>query len=46
MGIEVSFWMDGTRRTDGWTDRRGSRNSYLDAPEPIEPDLETLCIID
>ena len=33
-GIEVSFWADGTGRTDGrtdgWTDRRGSRNSYLD----------------
>ena len=33
-GIEVSFWVDGTGRTDGrnhgWTDRRGSRNSYLD----------------
>ena len=37
-GIEVSFWADGTRqaepvernRTDGWTDRRGIRNSYLD----------------
>ena len=39
-GIEVSFWVDGTGRTDGrtdertnagWTDKRGSRNSYLDA---------------
>ena len=33
-GIEVSFWANGTgrtdRRTDGWTDRRESRNSYLD----------------
>ena len=34
-GIEVSFWADGTGRTDGrtdagWTDGRGSRNSYLD----------------
>ena len=33
-GIEVSFWADGTgrtdERTDGWTDKRGSRNSYLD----------------
>ena len=35
-GIEVSFWADGTERTDGtgrtdgWTDRRGSRNNYLD----------------
>jgi len=38
-GIEVSFWADGTGRTDGrtngrtnagWTDKRGSRNSYLD----------------
>ena len=29
-GIEVSFWTDGTGTTDGWTDRRGSRNSYLD----------------
>ena len=30
--IEVSFWPDGTRTgtTDGWTDKRGSRNSYLD----------------
>ena len=35
-GIEVSFWADGTGRTDGrtdgWTDGRGSRNSYLDTP--------------
>ena len=33
-GIEVSFWADGTGRTigrtDRWTDKRGSRNSYLD----------------
>ena len=33
-GIEVGFWADGTGRsdgrTDGWTDRRGSRNSYSD----------------
>ena len=33
-GIEVSFLADGTGRTeprtDGWTDKRGSRNSYLD----------------
>ena len=29
-GIEVSFWADGTERTDGRTDGRGSRNSYLD----------------
>ena len=30
-GIEFSFWADGTGRTDaGWTDGRGSRNSYLD----------------
>ena len=33
-GIEVSFWADGTGRTDGRTngrtDKRGSRNSYLD----------------
>ena len=33
-GIEVSFWADGTERTDehtyGWTYRRGSRNSYLE----------------
>ena len=33
-GIEISFWADGTGRTDertnGWTDRRGSQNSYLD----------------
>ena len=36
--IEVSFWTDGTGTTEpesrnhgtGWTDRRGSRNSYLD----------------
>ena len=30
--IEVSFWPDGTGTgtTDGWTDKRGSRNSYLD----------------
>ena len=26
--IEVSFWADGTET--GWTDGRGSRNSYLD----------------
>ena len=32
-GIEVSFWRDGTGTgtTEGWIDRRGSRNSYLDA---------------
>ena len=29
-GIEVSFWADGTGRMDGRTDKRGSRNSYLD----------------
>ena len=33
-GIEVSFWTDGTEigtgTTDGWTDKRGSRYSYLD----------------
>ena len=33
-GIEVSFWADGTGRTDertnGRTDKRGSGNSYLD----------------
>ena len=38
-GIEVSFWADGTGRmngwTDGWTDRRGSRNSYLDSSKKI-----------
>ena len=38
-GIEVSFWADGTgrtdERTDGWTDKRGSRNSYLDMPENL-----------
>ena len=28
-GIEISFWTDGTG-TDRWTDRRESRNSYLD----------------
>ena len=40
-GIEVSFWADGTGRTDGttdgWTDRRGSRNSYLDATQTFKP---------
>ena len=34
-GIEVSFWADGTgrtdKRTDGWTDRREVWNSYLDS---------------
>ena len=31
-GISPSFRTHGTThaRTDGWTDRRGSRNSYLD----------------
>ena len=29
-GIEVSFWADRTGQTDGQTDRRGIRNSYLD----------------
>ena len=28
-GIEVSFWTDGT--TEGWSDRRGNQNSYLDS---------------
>ena len=35
-GIEVNFRTHGrteqTERTDGWTDGRGSRNSYLDLP--------------
>ena len=32
-GIEASFRNHSRTepRTDGWTDRRGSRNSYLDA---------------
>ena len=29
--IEVSFRTHGTGTGTGWTDRRGSRNSYLDA---------------
>ena len=30
-GIEVSFWTHRrTDGTDGWTDKRGSRNIYLD----------------
>ena len=30
-GSGVRFWTHGRWRTeDGWTDRRGSRNSYLD----------------
>ena len=31
-GIEVSFLAEGTGRNQGWTDRRGSRYSYLDVP--------------
>ena len=37
-GIKVNFGRtepDGTGTTDGWTDRRGSRNSYLDEAKSI-----------
>ena len=33
-GSGVRFWTHG-RQTDGWTDRRGSRNSYLDGKKSI-----------
>ena len=40
-GIEVNFWADGTgrtdERTDGWTDKRRSQNSYLDSYIPLCP---------
>ncbi len=31
MELDFGHTEDGGRKTDGWTDRRGSQNIYLDA---------------